>query len=150
MRRKVISSISTGFPELSQSQGQVAHVLLTRSPLINPRRGLTVRLACVKHAASVRPEPGSNSPSMIHDQQQNNCKVTPSTPKHPAAQNPHPTHRQKPHTTGPTIWHRLWHAVEFSRNTRTPAQHVSVPVGGNPSTLALRPHPVKSQFRRSS
>ncbi len=24
--------------------------------------GLTVRLACVKHAASVRPEPGSNSP----------------------------------------------------------------------------------------
>jgi hypothetical protein len=37
-------------------------VLLTRSPLVYPRRGLTVRLACVKHAASVRPEPGSNSP----------------------------------------------------------------------------------------
>jgi hypothetical protein len=29
---------------------------------VYPRRGLTVRLACVKHAASVRPEPGSNSP----------------------------------------------------------------------------------------
>ena len=27
------------------------------------KRGLTVRLACVKHTASVRPEPGSNSPS---------------------------------------------------------------------------------------
>ena len=26
-------------------------------------KGLTARLACVKHAASVRPEPGSNSPS---------------------------------------------------------------------------------------
>src|SRR5688572_4781010 len=25
-------------------------------------KGLTARLACVKHAASVRPEPGSNSP----------------------------------------------------------------------------------------
>jgi hypothetical protein len=37
-------------------------VLLTRSPLVYPRRGLTARLACVKHAASVRPEPGSNSP----------------------------------------------------------------------------------------
>ena len=37
-------------------------MLLTRSPLVYPRRGLTVRLACVKHAASVRPEPGSNSP----------------------------------------------------------------------------------------
>ncbi len=62
MRNGVISGISPGFPELSQSQGQVAHVLLTRSPLIPTRRWFTVRLACVKHAASVRPEPGSNSP----------------------------------------------------------------------------------------
>jgi hypothetical protein len=64
MPPRVVSGISSGFPELSQSQGQVAHVLLTRSPLIHPRRGFTVRLACVKHAASVRPEPGSNSPLM--------------------------------------------------------------------------------------
>ena len=28
--------------------------------------GLSVRLACVKHAASVRPEPGSNSPTTTH------------------------------------------------------------------------------------
>jgi hypothetical protein len=49
----VISGISSGFPGLSQSQGQVAHVLLTRSPLIDPRRGFTVRLACVKHAAKL-------------------------------------------------------------------------------------------------
>jgi hypothetical protein len=40
-------------------------VLLTRSPLESPRKGLSVRLACVKHAASVRPEPGSNSPNKI-------------------------------------------------------------------------------------
>ena len=59
---RCISGISPRFRGLSQSQGQVAHVLLTRSPLVYPRRGLTVRLACVKHAASVRPEPGSNSP----------------------------------------------------------------------------------------
>jgi hypothetical protein len=58
--------ISSGFPLLFRSPGQVPHVLRTRSPL-----GLhwcchqmdLVRLACVKHAASVRPEPGSNSPS---------------------------------------------------------------------------------------
>jgi hypothetical protein len=63
MRHEVISGIRPSFPGLSQSQGQVTHVLLTRSPLVYPRRGLTARLACVKHAASVRPEPGSNSPS---------------------------------------------------------------------------------------
>ena len=61
-RTRVISGISSCFQLVFRSQGQVAHVLLTRSPLVYPRRGLTVRLACVKHAASVRPEPGSNSP----------------------------------------------------------------------------------------
>ena len=40
-------------------------MLRTRAPLVYPRRDLTVRLACVKPAASVRPEPGSNSPSYI-------------------------------------------------------------------------------------
>jgi hypothetical protein len=68
MRERLIFGISPGFPELSQSQGQVTHVLLTRSPLGTARcchqTGLA-RLACVKHAASVRPEPGSNSPSEI-------------------------------------------------------------------------------------
>src|SRR4051812_27459215 len=61
-----ISGISSGFPLLSQSSRQVAHVLLTRSPLALPQSCdwlEFVRLACVKHAASVRPEPGSNSPS---------------------------------------------------------------------------------------
>ena len=41
-------------------------MFLTRSPLGLPVHCCTmdlVRLACVKHAASVRPEPGSNSPS---------------------------------------------------------------------------------------
>ena len=65
MRQLVISGIRPSFPGLSQSAGQITHVLLTRSPLVYPRKGLTVRLACVKHAASVRPEPGSNSPTKI-------------------------------------------------------------------------------------
>src|SRR5436190_17813528 len=62
MPEVVVSGISSGFPELSRCDGQITHVLLTRSPLEYPRRGLSARLACVKHAASVRPEPGSNSP----------------------------------------------------------------------------------------
>lgn len=63
MRSVVISGIRPSFPGLSRSAGQITHVLLTRSPLEYLRRGLSVRLACVKHAASVRPEPGSNSPN---------------------------------------------------------------------------------------
>src|SRR3954469_23112716 len=62
MPEVVVSGISFGFPKLSRCEGQIAHVLLTRSPLVYSRRSLTARLACVKHAASVRPEPGSNSP----------------------------------------------------------------------------------------
>ena len=61
-----ISGISPSFLGLSRSPGQVSHVLLTRSPLDLHRcchRMDLARLACVRHAASVRPEPGSNSPS---------------------------------------------------------------------------------------
>src|SRR3954471_893663 len=67
MPEVVVFGISFGFPRLSRCEGQIAHVLLTRSPLVYSRRSLTARLACVKHAASVRPEPGSNSPLKFVD-----------------------------------------------------------------------------------
>ena len=57
----VLSGISNCFQLLSPFVGQIAHALLTRPPLDYSRRNNLVRLACVKHAASVRPEPGSNS-----------------------------------------------------------------------------------------
>ncbi len=64
----VSCGISSRFQLLSPIAGQIAHALLTRPPLsilAVPPEGFTksnfVRLACVKHAASVRPEPGSNS-----------------------------------------------------------------------------------------
>ena len=48
---------------LSRSRGQIIHVLLTLAPLYSlPEGNFLVRLACVKHTASVRSEPGSNSP----------------------------------------------------------------------------------------
>ena len=67
MRLLLLSGISTCFQVVSQSYGQVTHVLLTHPPLASLasfRRILLVplaRLACIRHAASVRPEPGSNS-----------------------------------------------------------------------------------------
>ena len=59
--------ISPPFEGLFPTSGQVTHVLLTRSPLSLSRSSRTVRLACVRHAASVRSEPGSNSPIEIHE-----------------------------------------------------------------------------------
>ena len=63
----VLCGISSRFQLLSPCNRQITHALLTSPPLsfhsldrsLDP--GNSVRLACVKHAASVRPEPGSNS-----------------------------------------------------------------------------------------
>ena len=57
----ILCGISTSFPVLFHSYRQVTHALLTRPPLIRDRSPVTVRLECVMHAASVHPEPGSNS-----------------------------------------------------------------------------------------
>ena len=51
-----LCGISPSFEGLSPTTGQVTYALLSRLPLT--RR--SVRLACVRRAASVRPEPGSN------------------------------------------------------------------------------------------
>ena len=62
-----LCGISTGFPVLSRLARQVAHALLTRPPLTRQEQApaSSVRLECVMHAASVHPEPGSNSRKMV-------------------------------------------------------------------------------------
>ena len=113
-------------------------MLLTRSPLVYPQRGLTVRLACVKHTASVRPEPGSNSPSKKQKPQTHPHQTDAGTPKNirqktQSPTNPHNTHKRA-HCRGKSIKGKnkkqtkktilvhpqkngidLKHAVEFSR-----------------------------------
>ena len=54
----VLSGISQSFDWLSPTRGQITHIFLTRAPLVL----LLVRLACIRHAASVCSEPESNSP----------------------------------------------------------------------------------------
>ena len=63
-----LCGITSRFQLLSPCMRQVTHALLTRPPLSHKRLQTEViclkcfvRLACVKHAASVHPEPGSNS-----------------------------------------------------------------------------------------
>ncbi len=58
-----VCGISPSFPRLSPAPRQIAHVLLTRPPLYSRAEArFLARLACVRHAASVHSEPGSNSP----------------------------------------------------------------------------------------
>ena len=63
MQRNVLRGVSRRFHRLSPCDGQVAHALRTLPPVA--ARVLLLRaaprLACVKPAASVHPEPGSNS-----------------------------------------------------------------------------------------
>ena len=63
MRHNIPSGISRRFHRLSPGNGHVAHALRTLPPVaartLPPRAA--PRLACVKPAASVHPEPGSNS-----------------------------------------------------------------------------------------
>ena len=95
--RPGIPRISPTFMRLSRRRGQVTHVLLTRSPLIHTHqkgKRFTVRLACVKHAASVRPEPGSNSP--------NKTNKTPTNPKTRANQSNSQYKAQKTRPHSPT------------------------------------------------
>ncbi len=58
----MLCGISPAFAGLFPIGGQIAHVLRTRAPCTHLYcYKLCTRLACVKHAASVRSEPGSNS-----------------------------------------------------------------------------------------
>jgi hypothetical protein len=57
--------ISPAFAGLSPTRRYVIHLVLTSSPLYSPPEGnFRARLACLIHAASVRSEPGSNSPKV--------------------------------------------------------------------------------------
>ena len=68
MQHRIPSGISRRFHRLSPGNGHVAHALRTLPPVaartLPPRAA--PRLACVKPAASVHPEPGSNSSLYIH------------------------------------------------------------------------------------
>ena len=58
-----VCGISYPFGQLSPAERQITHVLLTRPPLYSrAETHFLARLACVRPAANVRSEPGSNSP----------------------------------------------------------------------------------------
>ena len=82
-------------------------MLLTRSPLGHPPKEGLARLACVKHAASVRPEPGSNSPLNAYNMHQTEQITSKNQTNTNTKQNMALTFR---------------HTVEFSKNKHTPSR----------------------------
>ena len=78
----VLATVSDCYP---RDEGRL---LTCYSPVrhsCTPKKGLTVRLACVKHTASVRPEPGSNSPSK---KQKSDTPKNTGAPKNNSTENP--------------------------------------------------------------
>ena len=101
-------------------------------------KGLTARLACVKHAASVRPEPGSNSPTKTGSNQK------------PRLTGRGPYHRRshiKTGTTPPVPNKQARHTVEFSKDTRTPSRS-SKPRSGAVFPANPTVHPAQPKVHR--
>ncbi len=61
----MLRGINPGFPGLFPCKGQVPYAVRTRAPvaIFQQAGNAAPRLACVRPAASVHPEPGSNSSS---------------------------------------------------------------------------------------
>ena len=158
--------ITTRFQELSPTIRQVSHALLTRSPLSPPNKSPVdpVRLACVKHAASVRPEPESNPPHKSRKpntgpqkNKKTTSKTTPhhkaersltqtnthTTPPQQAAQHEHSTGNQKPNQKP----HPTTQAERSLQSDHNLQKHISIKVVQNTllssqtTTTHTRTHP---------
>ena len=79
----VLDPVSQAYPKV-QGRSPTCYSPVRHS--YTPEDALTVRLACVKHAASVRPEPGSNSPN----------KTPKGNQRKPDQNTPHPQHGKTP------------------------------------------------------
>ena len=63
------------FPKVIPLLKADSYVLLTRPPLKLILLEVSVRLACVKHTASVHPEPGSNSQKIQNVHSSKNLQI---------------------------------------------------------------------------
>jgi hypothetical protein len=107
-------------------------------------KGLTARLACVKHAASVRPEPGSNSP--LNDSTENNTHPnnrtgialitsTTKTNKHGTnkkfstllSSQRTTTHHHEPHCRGP-LQGNLFRVYGHTQDVNSHGPHSTAPI----------------------
>ena len=86
----VLDPVSQAYPKV-QGRSPTCYSPVRHS---STPKGLSVRLACVKHAASVRPEPGSNSPNKTLKKGQSEKHLTTAT-SNKLAKNSHTPKREK-------------------------------------------------------
>ena len=92
----------------------------------------SVRLACVKHAASVRPEPGSNSPSKNKEPSKltHSLKQT-RRPQRKKPPHPNKQYNQPPKTTGSQPhWRFVLSSVFKEQHPQAPQRHTPKTTGG--------------------
>ncbi len=116
----VLDPVSQAYPKV-QGRSPTCYSPVRHS---STPKGLSVRLACVKHAASVRPEPGSNSPNKNPQPQPGRIRIrkirsqTTDTKTGIQKNNNH-THKQEdgesPHRHGQQT-KTTKHTIEFSNN----------------------------------
>src|SRR3954468_24525707 len=87
MRQEVISGIRPGFPGLSRSQRQVAHVLLTRSPL-TPKGPLDLHVLSTPPAFVLSQNQTLQQRMLKTNPDQDRSHSNPSCPKKPIPTQP--------------------------------------------------------------
>jgi hypothetical protein len=123
-RRPVLAAVSRGCPGARGRYPRVTHPFATRTA---PEGTIPVRLACVRRAASVRSEPGSNS------------QLHPSSRPGPPGRAP-PPHQRRPHPTRPPKPGALRHHRALPPLRPLLAQ-VSENLKGRPVPRPTRPQP---------
>ena len=122
----VLDPVSQAYPEVQgRSPTCYSPVRHSSTPA---SRSLSVRLACVKHAASVHPEPGSNSPQKTFQQKQ-------------AVKSPNPT-KNKPNTNTQNR-HQVTGKIQKLQRFKTNPQPDGANKGGRPKireTCSTTPH----------
>ena len=140
MRRDVISGIRPRFQGLSQSEGQVAHVLLTRSPLIQPASWSspfdlhvlsTPPAFVLSQNQTLRqcltpPGPKTRQQTLRTVQTDQDSASIKDPPPTGWTADPHLNHQPTRQHQAGHMASTTWHTVEFSRNRRASPQDLAI------------------------
>ena len=128
----VLDPVSQAYPEV-QGRSPTCYSPVRHS-CTQASLGLSVRLACVKHAASVHPEPGSNSPQKRFRTKQ-------------AVKSPNPT-KNKPNTQHPKQASSDWQNPKITKVQNQPPTRRGTKEAGQKYVKHVQPHPTHTEPKK--